>query len=111
MCRILTILALLSVVSIPAHAQEAKSSASAGMTPLAKPQNLVAGKPQYIHTEFRVVGQDLPQGCSYANWTCLENICKASLGTNAWRGDAGCWAQGSNWFCHFACYAWTEIFQ
>jgi hypothetical protein len=108
MLRILSIFAVLTLFSMPASAQEAKSSMNTGQKPLAKPATATVGKPQYIRTDFRVVGQDLPQGCSYANWTCLDNLCKASLGTNAWRGDAGCWQQGANWFCHFGCSAWME---
>ena len=109
MRKFVMICAALSLFAFPAYAQNAQSSMKAGDLPTKPLKALTAGKPLYLQTQWKVAGQDSTQGCSYGNWQCLENVCKAQMGQNASRGDAGCWQQGNQWFCHWACYLWAEV--
>ena len=62
------------------------------------------GKGRYLYTTLRVITNGSPRGCSYANWTCMTNLCKSDLqDTSAWRGWAGCWRDGDNYQCYFEC--------
>ena len=62
------------------------------------------GKDRYLYATLRVITNGSPRGCSYANWTCMTNLCKSDLqDTSAWRGWAGCWQSGNNYQCYFEC--------
>jgi bacterial leucyl aminopeptidase len=60
-------------------------------------------KTAYIFTTLRSITQSNTRGCSYANWTCMTNLCTSDLGSSAWRGWAGCWRSGDNYQCYFEC--------
>jgi hypothetical protein len=57
----------------------------------------------YLYSTLRVVNNGNPRGCGYADWNCLSNLCRADLGSTAWRGWAGCWRDGNNYICYFEC--------
>ena len=62
-----------------------------------------AGPNRYQYTTLRVVNSGAPRGCGYSDWNCMTNLCKADLGSTAWRGWAGCWSSDGNWICYFDC--------
>ena len=67
------------------------------------------GKGQYLLSLHRVIGHDNPQGCTNGGWDCMTNLCKAELGPASGRSDAGCWSQGYQWQCTFACVIYHPV--
>jgi hypothetical protein len=65
---------------------------------------------RYLYTTLRVITNGSSRGCSYANWTCMTNLCTSDLGSSAWRGWAGCWRDGSNYICYFECGQQRDAF-
>jgi vibriolysin len=65
---------------------------------------------QYLYTTLRVITNGSSRGCSYANWTCMTNLCTSDLGSPAWRGWAGCWRDGDNYQCYFECGQIRKLF-
>ncbi len=65
---------------------------------------------RYLYTTLRVITNGNSRGCSYANWTCMTNLCTSDLGSSAWRGWAGCWRDGSNYICYFECGQQRDAF-
>jgi leucyl aminopeptidase len=70
-----------------------------------------SGENRYVYTTLRVIGNDSSRGCSYADWTCMANLCKSDLqDTSAWRAWAGCWRRDSNYECYFECGQVKPVF-
>jgi hypothetical protein len=69
-----------------------------------------AGPTHYINDTLRVINDGAPRGCGYSDWNCMTNLCKADLGSPAWRGWAGCYRSGGTWICFFECGRVADAF-
>jgi hypothetical protein len=69
-----------------------------------------AGPTHYINDTLRVINDGAPRGCGYSDWNCMTNLCKADLGSAAWRGWAGCYRSGGVWICYFECGRVADVF-
>ena len=96
--------------------QAANGGGEVTIAPSEEPSGVDTGVPglagsRYLYTTLRVITNGSPRGCSYANWTCMTNLCKSDLqDTSAWRGWAGCWRRDSNYICYFECGQRREAF-
>ena len=101
---------LVLTLSVPIQAQQSAVTtyAPAMATPTVRARAAENAKPQYILNTLRLINQGEPRGCSASNWDCMTNLCKADLGTTAWRGWAGCWTQESAYICYFECSIWKD---
>lgn len=64
---------------------------------------------RYLYSTLRVISGSAPRGCGASDWACMTALCKADLGSDAWRGWAGCWRDGSSYQCYFECGRVTEF--
>jgi len=70
-----------------------------------------SGENRYVYTTLRVIGDGSSRGCSYADWTCMANLCKSDLqDASAWREWAGCWRRDNNYQCYFECGQVKPVF-
>lgn len=66
---------------------------------------------RYLYTTLRVISSSASRGCGSSDWNCMTRLCKADLrDTNAWRGWAGCWKDGSKYICNFECGQVRSLF-
>jgi bacterial leucyl aminopeptidase len=64
---------------------------------------------RYLYTTLRIISDQAPRGCRSGDWTCMSQLCRQDLGASAWRGWAGCWAEGAKFQCNFECGAAREL--
>jgi leucyl aminopeptidase len=81
---------------------------AAGASPQPQPQ---PQKDRYLYTSLRIISSSANRGCGYGDWNCMTQLCKADLGTTAWRGWAGCYRDGDPYQCMFECGVVSRFFE
>jgi hypothetical protein len=95
-----------------AHSGQSVETAQSGGEKMPDaPESAPGAKPQYIQSTLRVIS-NTNGGCSFANWSCMANLCRADLGATAWRGAAGCLRQESphSFICYFECNQYRRTY-
>jgi hypothetical protein len=102
---------------MPAHGQaHSGQSVETGQSGAEKmpdaPKSAPGTKPQYIQSTLRIISNTNSGGCSFANWSCMADLCRVDLGATSWRGAAGCLQQETphSFICYFECNQYRETY-
>ncbi|MDD9923736.1 MAG: hypothetical protein OXQ92_15875 [Boseongicola sp.] len=65
---------------------------------------------KYVYTTLRNITKSNARGCAVNDWACMSRLCKQDLGSNAWRGWAGCNPHNNDFICYFECALVRDAF-